>query len=143
MKPTAGRRSGISPVYEFVLAAEVPEEDTFVQVRGEPQQRGRVTRTADRSVTVRFDQPVDWDRIPRQGRLEETFSRVVYEKQREAVDHHGCHPASPVRPETPVGPLPDGEPVGITPAHMITLSTGGARRPMTDGTGRPGRAVVR
>ena len=34
VKPTAGRRSGISPVYEFVLAAEVPEEQTFVQVRG-------------------------------------------------------------------------------------------------------------
>ena len=86
VKPTAGRRSGISPVYEFVLAGEVPEEHTFVQVRGEPQQRGQVTRTAGRSVTVRFDQPVDWDRIPRQGQLEETFSKVVYEKQREAVD---------------------------------------------------------
>ena len=45
-----------------------------------------MTRTAGRSVTVRFDQPVDWDRLPRQGQLEETFSRVVYEKQREAVD---------------------------------------------------------
>jgi hypothetical protein len=86
VKSAAGRRSGISPIYEFVLAAEVPEEHTFVQVRGEPQQRGQVTRTAGMSATVRFDQPVDWDRIPRQGQLEETFSRVVYRTQRETVD---------------------------------------------------------
>lgn len=85
VKPTGERRHGTHPVYEFRLAGQAPELGAFVQVRGEPGQRGQVTRTADRSATIRFDQPVDWDRIPRQGQLEETASTVVYRKQREAI----------------------------------------------------------
>jgi hypothetical protein len=85
--PTGERRRGTHPVYEFILTGggQAPEQSAFVQVRGEPEQRGQVTRVEDSAVTVRFDQPVDWDRIARQGALEVTPSSVVYDKQREAV----------------------------------------------------------
>jgi hypothetical protein len=86
VKPTAEQRRAAYPVYEFRLIGPGPEPETFVQVRGEPEQRGQVTRAAPGTVTIRFDQPVGWDRIPRQGQLEEAFNGVVYRKQREAVD---------------------------------------------------------
>ena len=85
VKPTGEMRHGRHPYYEFELAGPSPDEDTFVQVRGEPEQRGQVTRCTGRSAVVRFDQPVDWDRIPRQGQLDKTPNSVVYRKQREAV----------------------------------------------------------
>jgi hypothetical protein len=86
VKPTAEQRRAAYPVYEFQIVGQGPELETFVQVRGEPEQRGQVTRVTVGAVTVRFDQPVGWDRIPRQGQLEEAFNGVVYRKQREAVD---------------------------------------------------------
>ena len=85
-QPTGERRHGTHPVYEFQLAGgRVPEEGTFVQIRGEPEQRGQVTRVHRTVATVRFDQPLDWARIPSAGELEETPSAVVFDKQREAV----------------------------------------------------------
>ena len=78
-------RHGRHPYYEFELAGPSPDEDTFVQVRGEPEQRGQVTRCTGASAVVRLDQPVDWSRIPPQGQLDKTPSSVVYRKQREAV----------------------------------------------------------
>jgi hypothetical protein len=86
VKPTAEQRRATYPVYEFQIVGQGPEPETFVQVRGEPEQRGQVTRATAGAVTIRFDQPVGWDRIPRQGQLEEAFNGVVYRKQREAVD---------------------------------------------------------
>lgn len=84
---TAERRQGVHAVYEFRLgSATAPEEGAFVQVRGEPGQRGQVTRVAGAAVTVRFDQPVDWSNLAPQGELELTASTVVFDKQREAVD---------------------------------------------------------
>ncbi|MEV8436490.1 AAA domain-containing protein [Actinosynnema sp. NPDC051121] len=86
VRPVGERRSGTHAVYEFLVSGgKVPGEDAFVQVRGEKEQRGQVTRVAARSVTVRFDQPVDWDRIPKTGELEPTPSTVVFRKQRDAV----------------------------------------------------------
>ena len=83
---TGERRYGTRAVYEFQLVGgRQPEQGAFIQVRGEPEQRGQVTRIAGHSVTVRFDQPVDWARIARQGELEVTPSSVVFDKQREAV----------------------------------------------------------
>lgn len=83
---TGERRYGTHAVYEFQLAGgRKPEEGAFVQLRGEPEQRGQVTRVVGESATVRFDQPVDWARIARQGELEVTPSSVVFDKQREAV----------------------------------------------------------
>ena len=85
VQPVGERRHGAHPVYEFVLVARAPEQGMFVQVRGERSQRGQVTRATARSATIRFDQPVDWEHIPRQGQLEESFIRIVYDKQRESV----------------------------------------------------------
>lgn len=83
---TGERRHGTRAVYEFQLAGgRQPDQGAFVTVRGEPEQRGQVTRVVGRSVTVRFDQPVDWARIARQGELEVTASKIVFDKQREAV----------------------------------------------------------
>ncbi|MDS0135734.1 MULTISPECIES: AAA domain-containing protein [unclassified Amycolatopsis] len=80
------RRYTGSPVYVLrVVGGRVPDRDRFVQVRGEPEQRGQVTRTAGDRVTVRFDQPISWERLAQQGELELSSSDVVYAKQREAV----------------------------------------------------------
>lgn len=85
VKPVGERRHGTHSVYEFVLASRPPEEDAFVRIRGEQEQRGQVTRAVAGAVTVRFDRPVDWDRIAKVGELELTPSTVVFRKQREAV----------------------------------------------------------
>jgi hypothetical protein len=83
---TSGQRYGTRAVYEFELAGRRrPEEGSFVQIKGEPEQRGQVTRISGPSATVRFDEPVDWRNISQQGELEVTFSDVVYAKQRDAV----------------------------------------------------------
>ena len=84
---TGERRYGTHAVYEFRLAGDqAPEEGAFVQIRGEPGQRGQVTRVTEGTrVTVRFDERIDWARISQQGRLEVTSGSVVYDKQREAV----------------------------------------------------------
>ncbi|WP_410610964.1 DEAD/DEAH box helicase [Amycolatopsis sp. lyj-109] len=80
------RRYTGSSVYVFrVVGGRVPERDMFVQLRGEPEQRGQVTRTRGNEVTVRFDQPISWERLAPQGELELTSSDVVFAKQREAV----------------------------------------------------------
>lgn len=84
--PTGELRLGTQSAYDFHLVApQPPDKGTFVQVRGESEQRGQVTRIGERVITVRFERPVDFVRIPQQGYLEETPSTVVYQKQREAV----------------------------------------------------------
>ncbi|MBK1785502.1 DEAD/DEAH box helicase [Prauserella cavernicola] len=84
---TAGeRRYSSASSYVFRMVGDRrPERGRFVQLQGEPEQRGEVTRVEGDRVTVRFDQPVDWRRLARQGDLEETPNEVVYAKQHEAV----------------------------------------------------------
>ncbi|MEU0395880.1 AAA domain-containing protein [Streptomyces sp. NPDC006208] len=83
---TGGQRHGTRAVYEFRLAGpRRPEEGAYVRIRGRSGYRGQVTRAAGASVTVRFDQPVDWAHIDQQGELEITPNSVVYGRQREAV----------------------------------------------------------
>jgi hypothetical protein len=86
VRAVAEQRRTSSPMYEFVMAGEAPEAGAVLQVRGVRQQRGQVTRAAAGSVTIRFDQPLDWSQIPPQGQLEQTFTSAVFRKQREAVD---------------------------------------------------------
>jgi hypothetical protein len=108
---TGERRHGVHAVYEFRLGGTAePDEGAFVQVRGEPGQRGQVTRIAAGAATVRFDQPVDWSHLAPQGELELTPSTVVFEKQREAVEllRTGRAPGSRLLPalvDHRVGPL--------------------------------------
>lgn len=80
------RRFSSSSSYAFtVVGGRVPERGRFVAVRGEPAQRGQVLQAENDRVVVRFDLPIDWTRLTRQGELEETNSDVVYAKQREAI----------------------------------------------------------
>ncbi len=86
IRSTTERRHGRHGVYVFELMSDRrPDEGDFVQIRGERERRGQVTRVRDRWVTVRFDQPVDWERIPQPGELEKTPSTVAFDMQREAV----------------------------------------------------------
>jgi hypothetical protein len=79
-------RHGPQSVYEFhVVGPGQPEQGAFVEVRGVPARRGRVTRVAG-SVTVRFDEPIDFDRFPRQSHLEVRPSGVVHQTRRAAVN---------------------------------------------------------
>jgi hypothetical protein len=83
---TGERRHGVSPVYTFqVVGAQIPERGAFVQLVGQRGQRGQIVRVKDDQVTVRFDQPVTWERLTQQGQLEIATSNIVFEKQREAV----------------------------------------------------------
>jgi hypothetical protein len=80
------RRYSGSSIYVFrIVGGRMPDRDRFVQLRGEPSQRGQVTRADRDEVTVRFDQPISWERLAQQGELELPASDVVFAKQREAV----------------------------------------------------------
>jgi hypothetical protein len=79
-------RYGPQSVYEFhVVGPGLPEKGIFVEVRGVPAQRGRVTRIGE-SVTVKFNEPIDFDRVPQQGHLEVRPSDVVHQTRRAAVN---------------------------------------------------------
>ncbi|MEU6388306.1 AAA domain-containing protein [Streptomyces sp. NPDC046939] len=84
---TAGqRRNTPQSVYEFQLVgADMPSPGDYVRVEGDTETRGKVSRAAGGSVTVRFDQPLSWDRLPARGALEIVPSTVVFAKQRQAV----------------------------------------------------------
>ena len=119
---TGGQRSGRHSMYEFRLAlSDVPDEGAFVEVRGEAEMRGQVTRRDGRRVTVRFDQAVSWERIPRQGELAVTPSTVVFDKQREALALLGSGRAGnplllPALVEHRVRAL---RPVSVTPGEAL------------------------
>jgi AAA domain len=91
--PTGGARSGATQSYEFTLAGSaVPDDGAFVQVAtrdstgtGTARARGQVTRASGMQVTIRFDEPVDWNDLRGQGEISTTTSTVVYRMQREAL----------------------------------------------------------
>ncbi|MDL5205242.1 AAA domain-containing protein [Streptomyces sp. ALI-76-A] len=85
---TGEQRHGTRAVYTFDLVEDrIPDEGAFVQVRGEPAQRGRVLTVASggTSVTVAFDRAVAWDSVPAQGALRIVPGRAVHDRQRAAV----------------------------------------------------------
>jgi hypothetical protein len=92
-KPTGGTRSGAAQSYEFTLAGSgAPDEGTFVQVvtrdnngTGTARARGQVTRAGGMQLTIRFDEPLDWNDLRGQGEISTTTSTVVYRMQREAL----------------------------------------------------------
>lgn len=92
-KPTGGSRSGATQAYEFVLAgSRVPEENAFVQAAtqtgadaGTVRVRGQVTRVSGKTITIRFDEPVDWNDLRGQGEITTTASTVVFRMQRAAL----------------------------------------------------------
>ncbi|HKS47084.1 MAG TPA: AAA domain-containing protein [Amycolatopsis sp.] len=86
VEPVGERRYSAAGMYRFhVVGGVTPEPNAFVQVRGEVEQRGHVTRVTDGKVTVRFDRPVDWARLAQQGELTPTMTDVAYAKRRDAI----------------------------------------------------------
>ncbi|MFJ8109160.1 DEAD/DEAH box helicase [Streptomyces sp. NPDC096132] len=82
------RRHGTRAVYVFHLVGDRrPEEGAFVDIVGEPGQRGRVLPAPahGRAVTVSFDRAVSWESVPRQGALLVTAGQAVHARQREAI----------------------------------------------------------
>jgi hypothetical protein len=92
-RPTGGSRSGATQAYEFTLAGvRVPQENAFVQVATRAGSgaaaisvRGQVTRVSGMTITIRFDEPVDWNDLRGQGEITTTSSTVVFRMQREAL----------------------------------------------------------
>jgi hypothetical protein len=85
---TGGKRRSSTPqaAYEFQLVSpELPPMGSFVRIQGDTETRGKVARASGQCVTVRFDEPVSWDRLPTRGALELIPSTVVFSKQRQAV----------------------------------------------------------
>lgn len=84
---TGGRRSGTpQSMYEFRLVGPaLPPVGAFVRVQGDTETRGRVRRVAEGTVTVCFDRPLSWERLPERGALELVPNNVVFGKQRQAV----------------------------------------------------------
>ncbi|WP_329214246.1 AAA domain-containing protein [Streptomyces sp. NBC_01485] len=85
---TGGKRRSSTPqsAYEFQLVGpELPPLGAFVRIQGDTATRGKVRRASGQSVTVRFDEPVSWERLPARGALELIPSTVVFSKQRQAV----------------------------------------------------------
>jgi hypothetical protein len=86
VEPVGERRYSGAGEYRFdVVGGVTPVRNAFVQLRGEPEQRGHVTRVAGGRVTVRFDLPVDAERLAPQGELVPTVTDVAHAKRREAV----------------------------------------------------------
>jgi hypothetical protein len=84
---TGERRKGTQAIYDFrLVGGRAPDVGIFVQISGEPERRGRVTRVTGTTATIAFDTRVDFDRLPPQGELEATPSQVVFQKEREAVN---------------------------------------------------------
>jgi hypothetical protein len=92
-KPTGGARSGATQSYEFALGGSAaPDDGAFVQVvtrnssgTGTARARGQVARVSGMQVTIRFDEPVDWNDLRGQGEISITASTVVFRVQREAL----------------------------------------------------------
>ncbi|WNI26167.1 AAA domain-containing protein [Streptomyces sp. ITFR-16] len=85
---TTGGKRGSTPrsVYEFrLVGTESPPAGAFVRIQGDTETRGKVSRAVENTVTVRFEQPVSWDRLPARGALELIPSSVIFNKQRQAV----------------------------------------------------------
>ncbi|EIV92913.1 DEAD/DEAH box helicase [Frankia sp. QA3] len=74
-------------VYAFHLArpGEVAAS-ALVHIADQPELRGRVERVNGREVVVRFDQAVDFNRIPPQGELRVLPSDRIYRIQQAAAD---------------------------------------------------------
>lgn len=82
------RRHGTRAVYVFRLVGDrKPDAGAFVDVVGEPGQRGRILRAPShgRLVTVSFDRAVAWESVPKQGALLVTAGQAVHARQREAI----------------------------------------------------------
>ncbi|MCC3763883.1 AAA domain-containing protein [Glycomyces sp. TRM65418] len=86
-RSTGEQRHGKRSAYVFELAGDHEfTEGTFVDVVGHDDMRGRITRIAGNTATVKFDRPIDWDALPAVGALKEAPNETVFRSEREAVE---------------------------------------------------------
>ncbi|MET8282802.1 AAA domain-containing protein [Micromonospora sp. NPDC005174] len=84
---TREERSSARGVYLFHLLRDATlSRGALVFITDAPDLRGRVLRVNDREVTIRFDNSVDYARIPQQGALQVLPSDRVYRAQLDAVE---------------------------------------------------------
>lgn len=82
----AVRRSARSAHSFHLIDANELSRGTRVHIDGEPDLRGRIDRINEGVALVRFDTPVDFDRIPEGGSFAESPSLVTYDRQLKTVD---------------------------------------------------------
>ncbi|ABW10929.1 conserved hypothetical protein [Parafrankia sp. EAN1pec] len=90
VEPTREERYSGRGVYSFSLARPprgLPV-GALVEVAecGDPPMRGKVVRSGGRTLVVRFERTVDFQRIPPQGRLRASVSDRVFQAQRDAIE---------------------------------------------------------
>ena len=91
--PTAGARSGATQSYEFALAGSAPRTRAPSSRSSRGPTQGHRHRKATGpghpgqrdAITIRFDEPVDWNDLRGQGEITTTTSTVVFRMQREAL----------------------------------------------------------
>lgn len=84
---TREERYSARGVYAFHLLRDATVgRGALVFVTDQPDLRARVLRIKDREITVRFDDTVDYARIPQQGALQVLPSDRVYRAQLDAVE---------------------------------------------------------
>ncbi|MBE1489710.1 DEAD/DEAH box helicase [Plantactinospora soyae] len=116
---TREERHSARGVYTFQLLRNATVgRGAQVFLTDQPDLRGRVLRVEDHEVTVRFDNTVDYARIPKQGALQVLPSDRVYRAQLDAVEvlRERCaaqphlltqlvdHRVAPYRPDTGAQP---------------------------------------
>jgi len=84
-------------IYIFRLA-EIPQvnEKNMLRIKEVPDLRGRVQALEGTKLTLKFEDLVDRRRIPEKGNLEPMMNRLIYQKQREAVEVLRMHEAKNV-----------------------------------------------
>lgn len=110
--------------YSFRLAApagHLPKPGTQLQIAGHEDRRGTVQHSTSGSVTVRFDEPLDYERLVQQGELAPVVFETTHIQRDAAVEtlrsRQSCHrtllevlvdhQVAPMtgRPDTPARPL--------------------------------------
>src|SRR5260370_5851080 len=84
-------------IYIFRLA-EISQahEKHMLRIKEVPDLRGRVQALEGTKLTLKFEDLVDRRRIPEKGSLEPMMNRLIYQKQREAVETLRMHEAKNV-----------------------------------------------
>ncbi|MFC6881466.1 MULTISPECIES: DEAD/DEAH box helicase [Actinomadura] len=85
--PVAAVRRSARSVHAFhLLDAGRLTTGSRVHIDGEPDLRGRVEQIDEGVARVRFERPVDFDRIPEVGSFAESPNLLAYDKRSEAVE---------------------------------------------------------
>ena len=85
--PAAARRRTAQSVYKFQLMGDFRlVAGSRVHIDEHPGLHGQITEIRESLITVKFEQPLDFDSIPPLGAFVESPNTIVLEKQAEAVD---------------------------------------------------------